>query len=89
MLRKKIQIINQRGLHARAATKLAQTTTLFSSEIKINWQGKTVNAKSIMGIMILAATQYAWIEVIICGEDEQAALKAIEILINQRFGEKP
>ncbi|MGE3318095.1 MAG: HPr family phosphocarrier protein [Candidatus Berkiella sp.] len=88
MMQKQIQIINKLGLHARAAAKFVQTASRFSSHIEISRNGKTVNGKSIMGVMMLAASQHSWIDVAIEGEDEIDALAAIETLVNNRFGEE-
>lgn len=87
MIRKKIQIINKLGLHARAAAKFVQMAARFSSHIEVIKNGKTVNGKSIMGVMMLAASQSTWIELNISGEDEEQAMLALETLINERFGE--
>ncbi len=88
MITKSLQIINKLGLHARAAAKFVQTAARFASHIEISRNDKTVNGKSIMGVMMLAASQHSWIELHIEGEDEQAALMAIETLIANRFGEE-
>lgn len=88
MLQKQLQIINKLGLHARAAAKFVQTASRFSSHIEISRNGKTVNGKSIMGVMMLAASQHSWIDVSIEGEDETEALVALETLVNNRFGEE-
>lgn len=88
MLRKKIQIINKLGLHARAAAKLVQTAAKFASHIEIQGNSRTANAKSIMGVMMLAASQHTWVEVSAQGEDEEKALEAIETLMAARFGEE-
>tara|TARA_R110002110_G_scaffold121431_2_gene297176 strand:- start:9571 stop:9840 length:270 start_codon:yes stop_codon:yes gene_type:complete len=87
MIRKKIQIINKLGLHARAAAKFVQTAGKYASHIEVNNDGKVVNGKSIMGVMMLAASQNTWIELKISGEDEETALTALEQLISNRFGE--
>ena len=86
-MQKQLQIINKLGLHARAAAKLVQTASKFASLVEITRNGKTVNGKSIMGVMMLAASQHSWIDVTITGEDESEALIAIETLVNNRFGE--
>ena len=75
-------------MHARAAAKLVQTSAKFASEIIISRNGQTANGKSIMGVMMLAASQHSWIEIQIHGEDEENALQAIETLIANRFGEE-
>jgi phosphocarrier protein HPr len=88
MLRKKLEIINKLGVHARAAAKLVQTASRYASEIIITKDGKTANAKSIMGVMMLAASKHCWIEIAAEGEDEETALGALETLIANRFGEE-
>jgi phosphocarrier protein HPr len=88
MIRKKIQIINKLGLHARAAAKLVQTASKFESHIEITRNGKTANCKSIMGVMMLAASMHTWVELLINGSDEENALVAVESLISNRFGEE-
>ncbi len=88
MQNKQIQIINKLGLHARAAAKFVQTASRYGSHIEITRNGKTVNGKSIMGVMMLAASQHSWIDVSVEGEDETEALAAIEALVSNRFGEE-
>ena len=85
---KEIQVINKLGLHARAAAKLVQTASGFGSEVQISYNGQTVNAKSIMGIMMLAASCGVTVEMLVEGSDESAAAKAIENLFEDRFGEE-
>lgn len=87
MIKKKIKIINKLGLHARAAAKFVQLAARFASHIEVNKNGRTVNGKSIMGVMMLAASQDTWIELNISGDDEEDALFALENLILNRFGE--
>ncbi|MGD9591776.1 MAG: HPr family phosphocarrier protein [Candidatus Berkiella sp.] len=88
MLQKKLEIINKLGVHARAAAKLVQMASRYASEIIITKDGQTANAKSIMGVMMLAASQHSWVEISASGEDEETALIAIENLIANRFGEE-
>lgn len=88
MIQKQLQIINKLGLHARAAAKFVQTASRFASHIEITRNDKTVNGKSIMGVMMLAASQHSWIELSIEGEDELEAFGAIERLVANRFGEE-
>ena len=88
MIRKRIQIINKLGLHARAAAKMIQTATKFSSHIEISREAKVVNGKSIMGLMMLAASKNTWIDLTVAGKDELQALQSLENLVNNRFGEK-
>ena len=87
MIERKLEIINKLGLHARASTKLVKLASSFESKIQINRQNKTVNCKSIMGIMMLAAGMGSEITLIIEGDDEQSAADQLEALIADRFGE--
>ena len=87
MTRKELTIINKLGLHARAAAKLVSTATRFSSTIRIGRDGKSADAKSIMGVMMLAASRGTVVSVEAEGDDEAEALDAIERLILDRFGE--
>jgi len=87
MLRQEIEIVNQLGLHARASAKLTQLAGSYSSEVWMARDGRRVNAKSIMGVMMLAAAKGTNIEFEIDGPDEQAAMDAITALINDKFGE--
>ncbi len=81
------EIVNQLGLHARAAAKLTQTAARFASEIWLARNGRRVNAKSIMGVMMLAAGKGSVVTLEAEGEDAQAALDALKQLIAERFGE--
>lgn len=87
MIKQPLTIINKLGLHARAAAKLATTAGRFSSNIQLSTKGKTVDCKSVMSLMLLAASQGTEIELNIDGKDEQLALETIETLINNRFDE--
>ena len=87
MMRKELEIINKLGLHARAAAKLVQCASNFASHIEVERRGQRVNCKSIMGVMMLAASQGTRIIVEVSGADEEAAIRAIESLIADRFGE--
>ncbi len=87
MLKEDIKIINKLGLHARASSKLTQTASQFASEIWIEKNGRKVNAKSIMGVMMLAAAMGSFITLEANGADEQAAMSALQALINDYFGE--
>ena len=89
MSTKDIVISNRLGLHARAASKLTQLAATFKSEIFIykKTQQQKVNAKSIMGVMLLAAGKGMTVTVDAEGEDAEQALAAIEALFNDRFGE--
>ena len=87
MIKQDIIIINKLGLHARASTKLTQTASQFAAEIWIERKGRKVNAKSIMGVMMLAAAKGSTVTLEANGEDEMAAMAALEALINNYFGE--
>ncbi|MFM1978528.1 MAG: Phosphocarrier protein HPr [Pseudomonadota bacterium] len=86
-MKQEIEIINKLGLHARASTKLTQTASQFSSEIFIERNGRRVNAKSIMGVMMLAASKGSFVSIEANGADEAIAMDALLALINNRFGE--
>ncbi|MBX9676339.1 MAG: HPr family phosphocarrier protein [Methylotenera sp.] len=87
MIKQDIVIINKLGLHARASTKLTQTASQFSAEIWIERNGRKVNAKSIMGVMMLAAAKGSTVTLEASGADEVAAIAALDALINDYFGE--
>lgn len=87
MLITSTKIINKLGLHARASAKLTQVANQFKSDIWIEKNNKKVNAKSIMGVMMLAASQGSDITIITEGSDEKDALNSIVALINDYFGE--
>lgn len=87
MITKQITIINKLGLHARAAAKLVNCASGFNSSVHLQRDGQRVNGKSIMGVMMLAASQGSSLEIEISGQDETEALGALESLINDRFGE--
>ena len=80
-------IVNKLGLHARAAAKLTQVAGGFHSEIWISRSGRRVNAKSIMGVMMLAAGKGATVKIEAQGPDADAAIAALTKLIAERFGE--
>ena len=87
MIRTTINISNKLGLHARASAKLTKLAGGFRSEIFMSRNGRRVNAKSIMGVMMLAAGMGAEVEIEVEGDDEQAATAALLTLINDKFGE--
>jgi phosphocarrier protein HPr len=82
-----VTIVNKLGLHARASAKLTQMASGFASEVWLSRNGRRVNAKSIMGVMMLAAGKGASIVVEAEGADAEAALGALRQLIADRFGE--
>jgi phosphocarrier protein len=87
MIKEEIEIINILGLHARASTKFTQTASQFTSDIWVTRNGRRVNAKSIMGVMMLAASKGTMIELESDGADERQAIDALKALINDYFGE--
>jgi phosphocarrier protein len=87
MIRETTVISNKLGLHARASAKLTKLAGSFRSEIFLSRNGRRVNAKSIMGVMMLAAGLGSEIEIEVDGPDEQAAMTALRALINDKFGE--
>ena len=87
MQNRAITIINKLGLHARAAARLVQVSSQFDCEINITFNGKTVNGKSIMGIMMLAASKGSEVMISTTGPDEMEAVAELEKLINDKFGE--
>ena len=87
MINQNITILNKLGLHARAASKLVNCASQFESDVFIGRIGNRVNAKSIMGVMMLAASKGVELELEIDGNDEQDCQQALVDLINNRFGE--
>ncbi|HEY0107440.1 MAG TPA: HPr family phosphocarrier protein [Rhizomicrobium sp.] len=87
-LRRSAVIPNKRGLHARASAKLVEAAARFQSEITISKDGQSVNARSIMGLMMLAAGLGATVEISVEGPDAAEALTAILALIAAKFGEE-
>ena len=87
MLRQDIEIVNRLGLHARASAKLTQLASSYQCEVWMSRDGRRVNAKSIMGVMMLAAAKGSSVELETNGSDEQVAMEALVALINDKFGE--
>jgi phosphocarrier protein HPr len=87
MIRRPVTIINKLGLHARAAAKFVGLASQFSSDIKLAKNTAEINGKSILGVMMLAAAKGTELELIADGNDEAAAVEALEALINRRFDE--
>ena len=88
MINTTITVPNRAGLHARAAAKLVATASAFRSRIGLGNGEKTVDGKSILSLMLLAAPQGSELALMLDGEDEQAALAAIQALLAERFGEE-
>lgn len=87
MVSQEAEIINRLGLHARAAAQLVKLATQFQAKVTLRKGGQAANAKTIMDVLMLAATQGSRVTVEASGEDEAAALQAITDLIAQRFHE--
>lgn len=87
MIKINVKIINKLGLHARASAKFVATAARFQSHLDVTKQSQTVNGKSIMGVMMLAASQGSELTLQIDGPDEEDMHKALVDLINNRFGE--
>ena len=81
------KIVNKRGLHARASAKLVEAASRFKSHVTVSKDGQTVDARSIMGLMLLAAPIGTEIELSAAGEDAQEALTAIMALVEAKCGE--
>jgi phosphocarrier protein HPr len=87
LVRKEVIVKNQLGLHARPASTVVKTASRFDCEVKLNKDDMTVNAKSIMGVLILAAEKGSTVCIITEGIDENQALEAIVTLFEDGFGE--
>lgn len=87
MIKSSITISNKLGLHARASAKLTKLAGGFASDIHISRNGRRVNAKSIMGVMMLAAGMGSTIEIEVDGVDEQQAIDALLQMVQAKFGE--
>jgi phosphocarrier protein len=88
LIERELAIRNRLGLHARAAAKLVQTASRFRSAVKIRKNGEEVDGKSILGILLLAASQGTHIVVAVTGEDEAEAFAAVEDLLARSFDEE-
>ena len=81
------EIVNELGMHARAATKFVQTANKFGAVISVEKDGQSVNGKSIMGVLMLVAAKGSWITVKATGPDAKEALEALATLVKGKFGE--
>ena len=82
-----LEILNELGMHARAATKFVQTANRYPCEVLVEKDGQTVNGKSIMGVLLLVAAKGTFITVRTRGESAKAALQALAALVRGKFGE--
>jgi phosphocarrier protein HPr len=87
MQRREVEIVNKLGLHARASAKLTQLAAKYQCEVAMVRNGRRVNAKSIMGVMMLAAGKGAALVIEAQGEDAEAAIAALQKLIADKFDE--
>ena len=87
-LSKEVEIINKLGMHARAAAKFVQLATRFDSHIDLERNNKRVNGKSIMGVMMLAASKGSFIVIHADGKDAETSIEQLEQLIKNRFDEE-
>ena len=83
-----VTVVNKLGLHARAAAKLVTEASRFRSTVDVGKDGKLVNGKSIMGVMMLAASKGTELTIVTEGDDEQEALQRLVSLVNDCFGEE-
>lgn len=88
MIEREQEIVNRLGLHARAAAKLVHVAGTFESRVSLGKDGEVVDAKSILGLLLLAAAQGSRVTIRCEGSDEEAALSAVSALIAGRFGEE-
>ncbi len=86
--RRTLEVVNDRGLHARAATKLVHLASRFESEVTLEKDGQRANAKSVMGVLLLCGSKGTHVSVEAEGADAAEALDAIEALFQDRFGEE-
>lgn len=88
MIRRQVEIRNRLGLHARAAARFVQTANRFRSRVLLSRDGRSVDGKSILGILLLAGSQGTRLEVSVDGEDEGACAQALTELVESGFGEE-
>jgi phosphocarrier protein len=88
VVEREVEIVNKLGLHARAAAKLVHTAGAYQSRVMVSKDGEEVDAKSILGVLLLAAAQGTTITIRCDGKDEEAALQAVTGLIANRFDEE-
>jgi phosphocarrier protein len=87
LVKRDVEIVNRLGLHARASAKVTQTAAKFSSDVFMTRNGRRINAKSIMGVMMLAAPKGSLVTLEVNGADEEEAMATLSKLIADRFGE--
>jgi phosphocarrier protein len=89
VIRRELRIRNRLGLHARAAARFVHTASRFRARVTAGRDGRVIDGKSILGILLLAASQGTAIEVTTDGEDEEEAMDALAALVESGFGEEP
>lgn len=89
MIERQVRIRNRLGLHARAAARFVHTASRFRSRIVVSREGRSMDGKSILGILLLAASEGAWLGLRAEGDDEGDALDALQALVEGGFGEEP
>lgn len=87
MVTREVTVVNELGVHARAAAKFVHLANCFSSRVKVSRHGREMDGKSIMGLLLLAAARGSIITISAEGTDEQAALEALTLLVSEGFGE--
>lgn len=87
MIEEKVKIINKLGLHARASSQFVKLASQFKSDVQVSYKDNTINGKSILGLMMLAAAKGAVITLIVSGTDEKQAMAALIELVKNKFGE--
>ena len=87
MTARDVKVVNELGMHARAAAKFVHLANCFSSRIKVARQGRQMDGKSILGLLLLAASRGSIISISAEGSDEQAAVDALAMLVSEGFGE--
>jgi phosphocarrier protein len=85
----RVRIVNRLGLHARAAARFVHTASRFASRVTLGRDGRVMDGKSILGVLLLAASQGTWLELTVEGPDEAQAAEALGSLIASGFGEEP
>lgn len=88
MRSREVEVVNRLGLHARAAARFVHTATRYKARVTVSRDGRVMDGKSILGILLLAASQGTWLVVSADGEDEEAAVEALAALVAARFGEE-
>ena len=86
-LNRRLEIVNMKGLHARASAKLVETVERFAAQCTVSRDGLSAAGDSIMGLLMLAASQGTFIDVVIEGDEAEALAEAITDLVNNKFGE--